>query len=177
MAGTKIKICGISTTETLDAVLEARADFVGLNFYPPSPRHVSAEMAARLADRSQSRIKRVGVFVDADDALLAESVTAGRLDAIQLHGAESPQRAAQLRSRLALPVWKVLSVTSAADIERLPAPLISSVGQTIPMSRTSSCSMPRLRRMPPCPAAWVCVSTGPCCRPIAGRCPGDWQVA
>jgi phosphoribosylanthranilate isomerase len=113
-----IKICGISTPGTLDAVLDARADYVGLNFYPPSPRHVSADMAARLADRSQTRIKRVGVFVDADDALLAESVAAGRLDAIQLHGAENPQRAAQLRSRFALPVWKVLSVASAADIGR-----------------------------------------------------------
>ncbi|MFA6218276.1 MAG: phosphoribosylanthranilate isomerase [Erythrobacter sp.] len=121
MAGTRIKVCGISTLETLDAVLDARADYIGLNFYPPSPRHVIARQAAQLAERSLGRIARVGVFVDPDDALLAQAVAAGRLDAIQLHGAETPQRAAELRDRLALPVWKVLSVASAADIERASA--------------------------------------------------------
>ncbi|QKG71832.1 phosphoribosylanthranilate isomerase [Erythrobacter mangrovi] len=118
MAGSRIKICGISTLETLEAAILARADYVGLNFYPPSPRHVPAARAAELAGQSQSRIARVGVFVDADDALLGEAIEAGRLDAIQLHGNESPQRAAQLRNRFGLPVWKVLSVASAADIQR-----------------------------------------------------------
>lgn len=118
MATPLIKICGISTPDTLDAVMQARADFVGLNFYPPSPRHVSPTQARQLAERSTGRIARVGVFVDPGDALLADAVAAGQLDAIQLHGQESPQRAAQVRSRFRLPVWKVLSVATAADIAR-----------------------------------------------------------
>jgi phosphoribosylanthranilate isomerase len=121
MGSPSIKICGISTVETLDAVIAARADYVGFNFYPPSPRHVAPDVAARLAERSQGQISRVGVFVDADDTLLSDAVAAGRLDAIQLHGAETPQRAAQLRNRFGLPVWKVLSVADAADIERASA--------------------------------------------------------
>lgn len=118
MAATRIKICGISTLDTLEAVIEARADYVGLNFYPPSPRHIAMAQAVELAQLSQGRIQRVGVFVDADDTLLADAVAAGRLDAIQLHGTESPQRAAQLRNRFGLPVWKVLSVASATDVNR-----------------------------------------------------------
>lgn len=118
MAATRIKICGISTLDTLEAVIEARADYVGLNFYPPSPRHIAMAQAVELAQLSQGRIQRVGVFVDADDTLLADGVAAGRLDAIQLHGTETPQRAAQLRNRFGLPVWKVLSVASATDISR-----------------------------------------------------------
>ena len=61
------------------------------------------------------------MFVDADDATIGAAVTAARLDAIQLHGSETPARAAQLRSELGLPVWKVVSVSSAADIARAEA--------------------------------------------------------
>ena len=64
-----IKICGISTPETLDAVLAARAEYVGFNFFPPSPRHVDFAAAAGLAQRAGDRITKVGVFVDPDDGL------------------------------------------------------------------------------------------------------------
>lgn len=114
----RIKICGISTPDTLDAVLAARAEYVGFNFFPPSPRHVSLQQATQLASRAGERISKVGVFVDADDASIAVAVEAGKLDAIQLHGDETPQRAAQLRSRFDKPVWKVIPVSSAADIAR-----------------------------------------------------------
>lgn len=113
-----IKICGISTVPALDAVIRARADHVGLVFFPPSPRNVSPAEAAALAARADGQIGRVGLFVDADDALLADGVAAGRLDAIQLHGHESPERAAQVRARYGLPVWKAIPVSTAADVER-----------------------------------------------------------
>lgn len=114
----KIKICGISTPETLDAVLAARAEYVGFNFFPPSPRHVAPQDVAALAARAGDRIGKVGVFVDADDALLQSAFQAGRLDAIQLHGEETPQRAAEVRERFGKPVWKVIPVASKADIGR-----------------------------------------------------------
>lgn len=117
-ARSEIKICGISTAETLDAVLAARAEFVGFNFFPPSPRHVSPVDAAALAARAGNRIGKVGVFVDADDDLIQSAIKAGRLDAIQLHGEESPHRAAQLRERFGLPVWKVIAVSSKSDVGR-----------------------------------------------------------
>ena len=118
MPNPAIKICGISTPATLDAVIGARASHVGFNFYPPSPRFVDAPTAAELGARAAGRIIRVGVFVDADDAFLGEMVATGALDAIQLHGSETPERTAQLRARFGLPVWKVLSVSGADDIAR-----------------------------------------------------------
>lgn len=114
----RIKICGISTPVTLDAVLAARAEYVGFNFFPPSPRHVSLQQVTQLASRAGDRISKVGVFVDADDSSIASAVEAGKIDAIQLHGEETPQRAAQLRSRFGKAVWKVIPVSSAADIAR-----------------------------------------------------------
>lgn len=115
---TAIKICGVSTPETLDACIAARADWCGLNFHAPSPRYVRPAQAARLAEVSDAAIRRVGVFVDADDTLITDAVSSGRLDAIQLHGDETPARAAALRARFGLPVWKVVCVASADDIAR-----------------------------------------------------------
>lgn len=114
----KIKICGISTLDTLEAVIDARADFVGFNFFPPSPRHVGLGELAALAARAGTGLKKVGVYVDPDDELLSATLVAGQLDAIQLHGSESPERAAQVRARFGKPVWKVLSVASARDVAR-----------------------------------------------------------
>jgi phosphoribosylanthranilate isomerase len=121
MTATKIKICGVTTPDALDAAMAARADFFGLVFFPPSPRHVAMADARRLAERAGGRIGKVGLFVDPDDALLAEGVAAGALDAIQLHGSEPPERAAQVRSRFGVPVWKVVRVAAASDVARAAA--------------------------------------------------------
>lgn len=115
---TRIKICGIRDARALDAAIEARADFAGFVFYPPSPRAVSAREAAELGARADGHIKRVGLFVNATDGEMAEAVEAGKLDVLQLHGQETPNRAAALRSRFGLPIWKALSIASAADITR-----------------------------------------------------------
>ncbi|GAB5350977.1 phosphoribosylanthranilate isomerase [Qipengyuania sp. 483] len=113
---TAIKICGISSVEALDACIDARADFFGMVFFPLSPRHVDFHAASSLAMRAGSRIGRVGLFVDADDGAIAEAVKAGRLDAIQLHGLESPARSAQIKSRFNLPVWKAIAVSTSSDV-------------------------------------------------------------
>lgn len=113
-----IKICGVSTPGALDAVIRARGDYVGFVFYPPSPRHLAPRDAAHLAVQTAGRIARVGLFVDADDSLIGEAVMAGQLDAIQMHGTESAERAAQVKAQFGLPVWKAIAVASAADVER-----------------------------------------------------------
>lgn len=110
-----IKICGISTADTLDAAIAAQADFVGLMFYAPSPRCVSFDTAAALAAQAGSRIQRVGVFVDPDDGLLRDAVAAGRLDAVQLHRVSAPRRA-EVRARFGLPVWAVREVSRPGDL-------------------------------------------------------------
>lgn len=113
-----IKICGISTPVALEAAIRARADYAGFVFFPKSPRNVTPAQAAELTVRAKGRIARVGLFVDADDAALAEAVEAADLDVLQLHGKETPERAAQLRARFGLQVWKALPVASADDVER-----------------------------------------------------------
>lgn len=121
MALHEIKICGISTAETLDAVIAARADFCGFVFYPPSPRNVDLAQAAALGARAAGRIAAVGLFVDADDATIGAAVAAGGLAAIQLHGGETPERAAQVKNRFGLPVWKAIAVAAPGDVERAAA--------------------------------------------------------
>ena len=113
----QIKICGLTTRETVEAAVAAGASHVGFNFYPPSPRFVSANEAGGLADAARG-LAKVGVFVNPEDAFLDANVGPARLDAIQLHGKESPERVAEVKARFGLPVWKVLSVETAADIAR-----------------------------------------------------------
>ena len=121
MPAPAIKICGVSTPNALDATIGARADYVGFVFFPPSPRNVAPRDAAVLAARAAGRIARVGLFVDAPDALIAEAVSAGQLDALQLHGSEPVERAAELKKLFGLPVWEAISVASTSDIERAAA--------------------------------------------------------
>jgi len=118
MPAPSIKICGISTPEALDAAIMGRADHAGFVFFPPSPRHVTLAQAALLSERAAGRISRVGLFVDAGDAEIAEAVAAARLDVLQLHGKESPERAAALKARFGLAVWKALPVAGPGDADR-----------------------------------------------------------
>ncbi len=111
-----IKICGIAMPQALDAAIEARADYIGLVFFAKSPRNVSLRDASMLAERATGRTKVVGLFVDANDTTIGEAVTAARLDIIQVHGKETPERVAQWRAQFGLPVWKALSVASRDDV-------------------------------------------------------------
>lgn len=117
---TQVKICGITDARALLAVLDAGADACGFVFYPPSPRHQTPEQVRSLAARAPHLLK-VGVFVDADDALLDTAVAAGDLGAVQLQGSESPARVAEVRGRFGLPVWKALGVRTAAEVQAAAA--------------------------------------------------------
>ena len=121
MSRLAIKICGLTTPDAVEAAIKARADYIGLVFFPRSPRNLSLAEAAGLADRATDRIGRVGLFVDASDEDIAQAVRAAKLDALQLHGDESVERAAQVRMRFGLPVWKALPVATAADVTRAAA--------------------------------------------------------
>lgn len=111
-----IKICGVSTAAIVEAAIRSRADHIGLVFFPRSPRAVTPREAASLADRAAGRIGKVGLFVDPADSDLADATSAARLDAIQLHGEETPARAAAIRAQFGLPVWKAIPVAGPADV-------------------------------------------------------------
>jgi len=110
------KICGINDAEAMDAALSGGARLVGLNFYPPSPRHVAPERAAELARAVPEGVARVGVFVDPDDETIARVLAAVALDFVQLHGDETPARVAALRARFGVGVIKALKVADTADV-------------------------------------------------------------
>ena len=84
----EVKICGIRSPEALDAAVSGGARYVGLNFYPPSPRAVGPMEAAGLARRVPTGIRTVGLFVNPDDELLDSILGQVPLDMVQLHGDE-----------------------------------------------------------------------------------------
>ncbi|WP_454816225.1 phosphoribosylanthranilate isomerase [Labrys neptuniae] len=116
-----IKICGLSTPETLEAALAAGADMVGFVFFEKSPRHIGYDLAAHLGAQVSGRARKTALSVDADDARLDAIVAALAPDGLQLHGKESPERVAAVKARYGLPVLKAIGVSSAADLERAAA--------------------------------------------------------
>jgi phosphoribosylanthranilate isomerase len=111
-----VKICGITEGEALDAALRAGADFVGFAFHPTSPRNLPYGKAADLALKARGRARIVALLVDPDDAAVERAVNAIQPDFVQLHGRESPQRLADLRSCFGRPLIKALAVAEAEDL-------------------------------------------------------------
>jgi phosphoribosylanthranilate isomerase len=114
-----IKICGLKAPAALDAALDAGADLVGFVFFAPSPRNIGYEAARALGARVAGRARKVAVSVDASDDILEAAITAVQPDFLQLHGRETPERVAVIRSRFGLPIIKALPVTERADLASL----------------------------------------------------------
>ncbi|PPD46701.1 MAG: phosphoribosylanthranilate isomerase [Methylocystis sp.] len=114
---TLVKICGLSTPETLLAAIAASADMAGFVFFEKSPRHIDLETARTLGTMAKGRIHKVALTVDADDAAL-DAIAADLVpDLMQLHGKESPARVGAVKARFGLPVIKAIGVATAADVE------------------------------------------------------------
>jgi len=111
------KICGLKTPEAVGAALEGGAAFIGFVMFPASPRHISPEDAARLAAPARSRVRIAAVTVDPDDTLLDRLMASLRPDLIQLHGRETPTRAAAIAARTGAEVIKALPVSEASDVD------------------------------------------------------------
>jgi phosphoribosylanthranilate isomerase len=112
-ASVKVKICGINAPLAFDTAIDAGADWVGFNFFPPSPRYVTATQAAALSARSPGGPPRVGLFVDPTPDAIAATLDVVRLDILQVYGAPD---LIGLLARFGLPVWHALGVTTATDL-------------------------------------------------------------
>ena len=110
------KICGLSTEAAVAAAVAEGAAFVGFNFYPLSPRAVTAEKAAELCAGVPRNVARVGIFVDADDDAIRVVLDAAPIDILQFHGSESPARVADAKARFARPVMKAVSIAGPEDV-------------------------------------------------------------
>lgn len=115
---TQVKICGVTSNAAVDAALDGGADFIGLVFFPRSPRHVDVPTALKLADRARGQAKIVALFVDPDDRALDNIVDKVQPDFVQLHGDESGPRVREIKRRLHLPVIKAIRVGTAVDAAR-----------------------------------------------------------
>ena len=115
-----VKICGLSTRETLEIALDAGADMVGFVFFPPSPRHLTLEAGRDLGRQVERRALKVALTVDADDAMLDNIMDALSPDIFQLHGQESVARLRDIRQKFGRPVMKAVPVATSADLAVLP---------------------------------------------------------
>jgi phosphoribosylanthranilate isomerase len=114
----RVKICGINDAAAFDAAVESVADWIGFNFFPPSPRYVAPSHARQLSERHLGGPLRVGLFVNPTAAMIEAVLAEVDLDILQLYGAAGS--VADFRARFGRPVWRPVGVAGAAD---LPAAL------------------------------------------------------
>jgi phosphoribosylanthranilate isomerase len=111
------KICGLSSEAAVEAAVAGGAAYVGFVFYPPSPRAVSPARAGELCAAVPASVRRVALFVDADDAAIAAVLDAAPIDILQFHGAETPERVTQVKRRFGLAVMKAIAVARRGDVD------------------------------------------------------------
>ncbi len=111
-----VKICGLKTSETLDAALGAGADMVGFVFFPPSPRNLGYEAARPLGRQAKGHALKVALTVDAADEVFDRIVESLQPDMLQLHGRETPERVGAVRARFGLPVMKAVPIELRGDL-------------------------------------------------------------
>ena len=111
-----VKICGLSTVETVDAAIAAGADMVGLVFFPRSPRFVGIDRAAELAERARGHAEIVALAVDMDDSGLSAIVERVKPDWLQLHGAEPPERVTAIKKRFKSKVMNAIGIREKGDL-------------------------------------------------------------
>ncbi len=116
-----VKICGISTPETLAAAIGAGASHVGFVHFPKSPRHLALADAAALRRQVPDHVKAVLLLVNPDAALLAEAVRTIAPDVVQFHGAETPDTLARFRAETGIEAWRALAVRDAESLAKVAA--------------------------------------------------------
>lgn len=116
---TRVKICGLTTAQDVAAAASAGATYVGFVFFEKSPRHLSPASARALAIEVPPGIAKVALVVDADDAALDTLTWTVPLDMLQLHGRETPERVAEIKTRYGLPVMKAIGIADAGDLDQI----------------------------------------------------------
>lgn len=155
----RVKICGVNDSVAFDAAASAGADWIGLVFFPPSPRHVGLEQAVGLASRPLGRAELVGLFVEPTEGDVAAVLQSVPLRALQVYG--GLELAAGMRARFGLPVWWAVGVTGArdlpvttVDVDRLVIEPRAPPGATRPGGNAIQFDWPMLRGWRP-PVPWT----------------------
>lgn len=114
-----VKICGLSTPETVDAAILLGATHIGLIHYEPSVRHVALDRAAELRQRAQGKVKVALLLVNASQQLTGEALSKVRPDIIQFHGSETPEWLARVKQLVPAQVWKAIGLKDAGTLDRM----------------------------------------------------------
>ena len=115
----RVKICGINSVDTIRAAADAGAAYIGLNFFPKSPRYVDPTLAKELALACPEGMAKVALVVDGTDAELDTILSEVPVDMVQLHGQESPERVAEVKERYGLPVMKAIGIADEEDLPKI----------------------------------------------------------
>lgn len=115
----RVKICGLTALEHVEAVAEAGAHYAGFNFFAKSPRFVDNTRARELSLAAPVGLAKVGLVVNAGNDVLDRITDEVPLDMLQLHGGESLERVAEIKERYGLPVIKVIGVAEEADLAQI----------------------------------------------------------
>nr|WP_319249451.1 phosphoribosylanthranilate isomerase [uncultured Celeribacter sp.] len=118
---TRVKICGLKTPQAVEAAVEAGAQYLGLVFFPKSPRHIEISTARALAMEVPVGVAKVALVVNPTDAELDRITDEVPIDMLQLHGKESLERVTEIRARYGLPVMKAVGVSGPEDVQALDA--------------------------------------------------------
>lgn len=116
----KIKICGITTPQILQACIDIGVGFVGFNFVPKSPRYIDIQTAVSLAQMMPSSIAKVALVVNEAEATIKEIITELNPDYIQFHGTETVDYLADIKSQFNIKIIKAIAIATQADIELIP---------------------------------------------------------
>ncbi|MBL4806781.1 MAG: phosphoribosylanthranilate isomerase [Rhodobacteraceae bacterium] len=114
-----VKICGLKTADSVAVAVGSGARYVGFVFFEKSPRHVDIPTAKLLAIDVPVGVAKVALIVNASNADLDEIIENVPLDLLQLHGHETPDRVAEIRSRYGLPVMKAIGIADESDLPAL----------------------------------------------------------
>lgn len=117
MSRTRVKVCGLTTAETVDAAVDAGADYIGLNLYPPSPRYVTVEQAIKLRARIPRSTKVVLLLVNEQPIPTAQLVDAVKPDVVQFHGGETAEWIGLLKKAVKQELWKAVGVRGRESLE------------------------------------------------------------
>lgn len=118
-ANTRVKFCGLRTTQDIDTAASAQSAYIGLVFFEKSPRNVTIDQARALALHAPIGLAKVALVVDADNDALDTMLNAVPIDMLQLHGSETPERVAEVKARYGLPVMKAVGVATQDDLPKL----------------------------------------------------------
>ena len=121
----KIKFCGMSQKDDIDAAIKLKVNWIGIIYVYSSHRYVDFAASDLIIDQYKDLIDFVGVFVNADDNLLKRAVKSG-INAIQLHGDETPERCMEVKSNFNLPIIKAFPISEQEDLDK-----ISRIGTTL----------------------------------------------